>query len=163
MKERSNFKESARHLKRLTGLLIVFFLAIAGLLLYLLADPTLSAFTNNRETDLVVVEKEGESTEEIDKIENGIHVRTGFVDGEGLMTVVNNCTNCHSAKLVTQNRMTAEGWKATIDWMQETQNLWELGENEAIIINYLATHYAPERKGRRENLTNIEWYELKEP
>jgi hypothetical protein len=95
-----------------------------------------------------------------DLIENGIHVRTGFVEGEGLMAVINNCTNCHSAKLVTQNRMSKEGWIATIQWMQETQNLWDLGGNEEVIVNYLAVHYAPMKKGRREGLTNIEWYEL---
>ena len=99
--------------------------------------------------------------DDFDKIENGIHLRTGFAEGEGLMVVVNNCTNCHSAKLVTQNRMSIDGWRATIKWMQETQNLWDLGKNEDIIINYLATYYAPESKGRRQNLNNIEWYELK--
>lgn len=96
-----------------------------------------------------------------DQVENGIHLRTGFAEGEGLMTVVANCTACHSAKLVTQNRMTREGWEQTIRWMQKTQNLWDLGANEAIILDYLAAHYAPEKKGRRQNLTNIEWYELK--
>ena len=97
-----------------------------------------------------------------DLIENGIHVRTGFVVDEGLMTVINNCTNCHSAKLVTQNRMSKERWIATIKWMQETQNLWDLGGNEEIIVTYLAKHYAPVKKGRREGLTNIEWYDLEE-
>jgi len=77
-----------------------------------------------------------------------------------LMTVVNNCTNCHSAKLVTQNRMSKERWRATIRWMQETQNLWDLGKNEEIIVDYLATYYAPTEKGRRQNLENIEWYAL---
>lgn len=95
------------------------------------------------------------------RIENGIHVRTGFVDGEGLNLVIANCTNCHSAKLVTQNRMSRERWEATIDWMQKTQNLWDLGENEEAIVNYLATHYAPTSVGRRQNLKNIEWYDLK--
>ena len=95
-------------------------------------------------------------------IENGIHVRTGLVEAEGLMTVVNNCTNCHSAQLVTQNRMNKERWRTTIEWMQKTQNLWDLGENEEIIINYLVTNYPPKKKGRREALTNIEWYALKE-
>ncbi len=95
-----------------------------------------------------------------DQVENGIHLRTGFADGEGLMAVVTNCTACHSAKLVTQNRMTREGWEQTIRWMQQTQNLWDLGANEAIILDYLAAHYAPEKKGRRQNLTDIEWYEL---
>lgn len=97
--------------------------------------------------------------EDEDKIENGIHVRTGFVEDIGLMETVNNCTNCHSSKLVTQNRMSKERWVATIKWMQETQNLWDLGGNEAIIVNYLAKNYAPENKGRRENLSNIDWYE----
>ena len=45
--------------------------------------------------------------------------------------------------------------------MQETQNLWDLGSGEEIIVNYLATHYAPTEKGRRQNLADIEWYELK--
>ncbi|MEM9867699.1 MAG: monoheme cytochrome C, partial [Bacteroidota bacterium] len=97
-----------------------------------------------------------------DLIENGIHVATGFVDADGLTEVIQNCTNCHSAKLVTQNRMTKEGWVATIRWMQETQNLWDLGNNEEIIVNYLAANYAPDKKGRRDILTGIEWYALEE-
>ncbi len=97
-----------------------------------------------------------------DKIENGIHLRTGLIEAEGLTEVVNNCTNCHSAQLVIQNRMSAERWAATIRWMQETQNLWDLGANEDIIINYLVTNYPPEDKGRRAVLTDIEWYELEE-
>ncbi len=96
------------------------------------------------------------------KIENGIHLRTGLIEAEGLTEVVNNCTNCHSAQLVIQNRMSAERWAATIRWMQETQNLWDLGANEDIIINYLVTNYPPDDKGRRAVLTDIEWYELKE-
>ena len=100
--------------------------------------------------------------DDFDKIENGIHIRTGLVDAEGLMTVVNNCTNCHSAKLVTQNRMNEERWISTIRWMQETQNLWDLGPNEEVIVNYLVTNYPPTKKGRREILKDIEWYELKE-
>src|SRR5690606_31969818 len=93
-------------------------------------------------------------------IENKIHAPTGLVEGEGLTEVINNCTNCHSAKLIIQNRMNREMWLESIRWMQETQNLWDLGENEEIILNYLSTHYAPEEKGRREPLTNIEWYNL---
>ena len=57
--------------------------------------------------------------------------------------------------------MSKERWLATIRWMQETQNLWDLGENETAIVNYLAKNYAPNKVGRRQNLTNIDWYELK--
>lgn len=115
------------------------------------------------------VETQGEeySTEGFIQIEekdivDGIHVPTGLKNAEGLKAVVNNCTNCHSAKLVMQNRMTAERWAATIDWMQESQNLWDLGENEQVIIDYLVTNYPPERKGRRASLKDIEWYELED-
>ena len=56
--------------------------------------------------------------------------------------------------------MSAERWNETIEWMQETQNLWDLGENQEVIVNYLVTNYPPDvAGGRRSNLTNIEWYE----
>jgi len=99
--------------------------------------------------------------EDPDRTENGIHVRTGLIDAPGLQETVNNCTNCHSAKLVMQNRMNAERWHATIRWMQETQNLWPLGDNEKIIVDYLVTNYPPKNKGRREGLADVDWYELK--
>lgn len=98
--------------------------------------------------------------EDEDRIVNGIHVQTGLIDAKGMRTVINNCTNCHSAKLVTQNRMDAESWNTTIKWMQDTQNLWELGENQKVIVNYLVANYPLLKKGRRDILKNIEWYEL---
>lgn len=82
------------------------------------------------------------------------------VDDE-LPLVIQNCTGCHSAKLIAQNRATREGWKNMIVWMQETQNLWDLGPNEDKILDYLTRHYSPERVGRRKNLENIVWYDLK--
>ncbi len=159
MEKKHDFQETAYLIRRLGLILFSFFVAIAAVFIYIMADPTLSVFRGKPEMELVEVE-EFKEEDDFDKIEDGIHVRTGFMEGEGLMTVVNNCTNCHSAKLVTQNRMSAEGWRATIKWMQETQNLWDLGKNEDVIVSYLATFYAPEKKGRRQNLSNIEWYEL---
>ena len=161
MNPEEKFQQNARAIHKMLGLIFVFFAVIGGMLVYLLIDPGLTAFDSGPATELVAVATEAPE-EDFDKIENGIHLRTGFVEGEGLMTVVNNCTNCHSAKLVTQNRMSRDRWEATIRWMQETQNLWDLGNNEAIILDYLATYYAPEKKGRRQNLTNIEWYVLEE-
>ncbi len=159
MEQPNKFEESAALIRKLSVTLFVFFFAIAGIILYLMVDPNLSAFSSKPKTTLTLVE-ETEVKDDFDAIENGIHLRTGFIADDGLMTVVNNCTNCHSAKLVTQNRMTRENWANTIKWMQETQNLWDLGDNEDIILDYLAKNYAPEKKGRRENLTNIEWYTL---
>lgn len=134
----------------------IFFSFIASILLLFSIYYPASLFNKQKENNVAY----NDILEDEDKIENGIHVRTGLIDADGLMTVVNNCTNCHSAKLVTQNRMNTERWNTTIKWMQETQNLWDLGENQKIIVNYLVTNYPPQAKGRRMNLTDIEWYEL---
>lgn len=100
------------------------------------------------------------------RIENGVHVQTGLLDGEGLNLVIAHCTACHSAQLVTQNRADRDGWKKMIVWMQETQNLWDLGTQEETILDYLAKNYAPEEAEsgnfRRAPLKDIEWYELKQ-
>jgi hypothetical protein len=149
------FQEKIKKAEK-TAYRAIYVLALATTLLtYSIYDPTFSIFKNDTK-NLAYNAIEGDE----DKIEKGIHVRTGLVDADGLMTVVNNCTNCHSAKLVTQNRMNKERWNATIEWMQDTQGLWNLGGNQEIIVNYLVKNYPVIDKGRRENLTNIEWYEL---
>ena len=95
------------------------------------------------------------------EVVDGKDVLTGLLAGEGLLQVKANCLSCHSAKLIAQNRFTRDGWHAKIVWMQETQGLWDLGENEPLILDYLAEHYAPEtRASRRQPLTDVEWYRL---
>lgn len=159
MQEKDTFQQQARAIYRLMLGLFGIFGLMAAVILYMMADPQLTLFKGAPETEYVAVVP---AEDDYDKIENGIHVRTGLVDAEGLMTVVNNCTNCHSAQLVIQNRMNEERWISTIRWMQETQNLWDLGKNEEIIVNYLVTNYPPKKKGRREVLTNIDWYVLED-
>jgi hypothetical protein len=138
-------------------LFFTLFVITGGGIMYYMYHPDGLDF--NSKSDAIVAVP---IVEDEDRIENGIHMKTGLVEAEGLMIVVNNCTNCHSAKLVTQNRMNTERWNATIKWMQETQNLWDLGGNQEIIVNYLVTNYPPIAKGRRMILTNLEWYELAE-
>ncbi len=95
------------------------------------------------------------------EIVEGVHMETGLADDPDLPLIITNCTACHSAILITQNRASREGWKEMIDWMQETQNLWDLGENEEIILGYLEKNYSPDkRQTRRRNLEHIEWYNL---
>lgn len=97
-----------------------------------------------------------------DKVENGIHLRTGMIWDKNLKYIEANCLACHSSKLITQNRATRDGWKLMIRWMQETQGLHDLGQDETYVLDYLSTHYAPKETGRRPNLDieNIEWYVL---
>jgi hypothetical protein len=74
---------------------------------------------------------------------------TGFVIGEHYEIVRAHCTACHSAKLVTQNRMTRDNWLTTIRWMQKSQGLWPLGDQEPKILDYLESHYSPIAVSRR--------------
>lgn len=157
MEEHLKFKEQVKSIYRVLATLLLLSGVIAITIMYLMTDPTLSLFKKpSLESEYVIAPIE----EDEDKIENGVHVRTGLIEAEGLMEVVYNCTNCHSSKLVIQNRMNKESWIATIRWMQETQNLADLGLNEEIIVNYLVTNYPPVKKGRREILSNIDWYNL---
>ncbi|MFY0690177.1 MAG: cytochrome C [Cyclobacteriaceae bacterium] len=153
MSEEKDVLKFVRYALRITS--VAFALIIVALIATLMMAFDPGFFENKEETAIAQVKNEDPN-----QIENGIHVRTGLVEGEGLMTVVNNCTHCHSSKLIIQNRMSAERWNATIRWMQETQNLGDLGENQATIVKYLTTYYPVKRKGRREKLTNIDWYEL---
>jgi hypothetical protein len=150
----SEYKKLLKKAERLAYLALTALILSLGLLYFKVYDPTFSMLKNNSESLTEIVDE--------DQIVDGIHVRTGFVDDKGLMTVVNNCTNCHSAQLAIQNRMNADRWNATIKWMQETQGLWPLRENQKIIVDYLVKNYPPIEKGRRAGLSNIQWYELKE-
>ena len=74
---------------------------------------------------------------------------SGFVVSEHYEIVRAHCTACHSAKLVTQNRMTRDNWLETIRWMQKSQGLWPLGDQEQKILDYLESHYSPIAVSRR--------------
>ena len=86
---------------------------------------------------------------------------TGLIVSEHLDLVIANCTGCHSSKLITQFHTDREGWLEKIRWMQQKQKLWDLGESESKILDYLAKNYPPNEKvNRRAALKNIEWYRL---
>jgi hypothetical protein len=87
-----------------------------------------------------------------------------LIDAPELVTVQKHCSGCHSNRLIAQNKNTREGWKETIQWMQATQGLWDLGKDEVQILDYLSANYAPQNSGRRANLTFAEsdWYFLKD-
>ena len=161
MDKKERFLQEVKVLTKSSSLFTIAFFGIGFFLMFLVLFPDTKLF--DKSPNITTEEVVADSLEENSEIEikDGIHTETGFIAANGLEAVINNCTNCHSAKLVTQNRMTREGWLTTIRWMQKTQNLWDLGDQESIILDYLAKNYAPENKGRRQNLTVEEWYELK--
>ena len=86
---------------------------------------------------------------------------TGLVISEHLNLVIAHCTACHSSKLITQFHTDRQGWLEKIRWMQQKQKLWDLGEAEPKILDYLSKNYPPtEKVNRRANLKKIDWYKL---
>lgn len=89
---------------------------------------------------------------------------SGLVIDDAMPIVKGNCTACHSSKIILQSHFSKEKWLERIRWMQRTQKLWDLGENEPVILDYLAKYYGPINApfdGRRMPLEPIRWYPLK--
>lgn len=156
----------------LIATLSMFVLAIIFCLSYLLLGDSFDDLTKHQKLSPEEIEKYNKRADarlavahqeaNWDKIVDGIHVRSGFYADPNMKTVIAACTSCHSSKLVTQNRATRSGWESMIRWMQATQGLPDLGENEPVILDYLAKYYAPKAAGRRANLDikEVEWYIL---
>ena len=51
------------------------------------------------------------------------------------------CTRCHSAKMITQARLSRDRWEELVRWMQKTQGLQDLGDDEETILDYLGSYY----------------------
>ena len=79
---------------------------------------------------------------------------TGLVIAAGWEVARAHCGACHSYSLVTAQRGDADFWVSTIRWMQNTQNLWQIPqEQEADLIAYLAANYSESDWGRRTPLS----------
>ena len=92
-----------------------------------------------------------------------IDAESGLIDAANLTMVKAQCTSCHSAKLILQHRFTRAGWTERIRWMQKYHKLWNLGDTEKPVLDYLSTHYGPvpaKAQGRRAPLQGVNWYSL---
>jgi hypothetical protein len=93
-----------------------------------------------------------------------IDAETGLANDPNLMMVKSQCLACHSSKLILQHRFTRTGWQERIRWMQKYHKLWELGESEKVVLDYLEKHYGPQTavhvQSRRAPLKDIKWYKL---
>ncbi len=96
-------------------------------------------------TFIAVVQTTSVSALEIDKT-------TGLIAAPGIELVKAHCIACHSPRLITQNKADRQGWLSLIRWMQNSQGLWPLGDNEPIILDYLSANYGPQKMGRRNSL-----------
>jgi cytochrome c5 len=85
--------------------------------------------------------------------EPAIDPMTGFKMTGDWEIVRANCVACHSAKLITQQRGSAQQWLTMIRWMQKKQNLWQFDPvTEEKIVTYLAENYPPSDAQRRAAL-----------
>lgn len=156
--QRRLLDQTVRHLNRLvTASLVIVAIALVNIM-----APDTAERWWGAEPEVEALHAEAPEAISDTLIVDGIHVATGLVVDDGFIQVKATCLACHSAKLVTQNRATRDGWKKMIRWMQETQNLWDLGTNEELILDYLAKHYAPDEAGRRPNLPSPTWYVLED-
>lgn len=52
-----------------------------------------------------------------------------------------HCSSCHSGRLLAQHSMSREDWQKNIRRMQSDENLWDLGDAEAAVLDYLSDIY----------------------
>lgn len=86
---------------------------------------------------------------------------TGLAVDARLPLVRAHCTACHSSKLILQSHLNRQEWIEKIRWMQRTQKLWNLGEAEPVILDYLVAYHGPLEQpfdGRRLPLVAPRWY-----
>ena len=79
-----------------------------------------------------------------------------LIVAEGWQNVQENCTECHSSLLITQNSGSRTVWESRIRWMQNTQGLKALDPKvEEAILSYLATNYGQKSASRRAPLNTL--------
>lgn len=92
-----------------------------------------------------------------------IEPNTGLIMAPNYELVMAHCTACHSSRIILQYGANRETWLEKIRWMQKYHKLWDLGESEPKILDYLAKNYPPSTKvARRKPLGVIKWYDLNE-
>ncbi|GAB3760215.1 hypothetical protein GCM10028817_35860 [Spirosoma pomorum] len=90
-----------------------------------------------------------------------VDAETGLAVDDNMVLVKGQCTVCHSSKLILQSHFDRDKWVERIRWMQRTQKLWDLGETEKPILDYLVKHYGPlpvNFDGRRLPLDPPKWH-----
>lgn len=69
---------------------------------------------------------------------------SGLPEGPGQLETFGNCTGCHSAMIITQQRFDRRTWDEVLDWMVESQGMWVMPpETRETVLEYLVTHFGP--------------------
>ena len=69
-----------------------------------------------------------------------------MVRAPGASETFDACTPCHSERIVVQQGLTREQWDELMVWMVEEQEMEPIEDSAfAVILDYLAEHYGPDR------------------
>lgn len=71
----------------------------------------------------------------------GVDKTSGLIMAPGWEVVNGQCNACHTSLIVAQNSGTREQWRETIQWMVDTQGLWDLSDTWDPVLDYLSTYY----------------------
>lgn len=66
---------------------------------------------------------------------------TGLIMAPGWEVVKQQCNACHTSLIIPQNVGSREVWRETIQWMIDTQGLWDLSDTWEPVLDYLETYY----------------------
>lgn len=65
-------------------------------------------------------------------------------DSEGTWLLVRaHCTSCHSSQILKNVRLSRNAWQDVIQRMRDEEGLWDLGEDESKILDYLTMYFGP--------------------
>ena len=75
------------------------------------------------------------------------------MDAEGNWKLIKAyCNVCHSERLLTQQQLDRTNWSKAIKRMQAQENLWDLGDNESKVLDYLSTYYGASSKPKTQRV-----------
>ncbi|WP_299802037.1 cytochrome C [uncultured Shewanella sp.] len=66
---------------------------------------------------------------------------SGLIMAPGWEMVNYQCNACHTTLIIPQNKGNREVWRDTIQWMVDTQGLWDLSDTWDPVLDYLSTYY----------------------
>lgn len=76
-----------------------------------------------------------------------------YVDADENWKLVKvNCSSCHSGRLLAQHRLDRAGWLKSIQRMQAEEELWDLGDAQSKVLDYLSTYYGNESKSSTQRV-----------
>ncbi|QYX64781.1 cytochrome C [Shewanella putrefaciens] len=74
-------------------------------------------------------------------VEYPVDPQSGLIMAPGWELVNYQCNACHTSMIVTQNRGDKGFWQETLQWMVDTQGLWDLSDTWEPTLSYLSTYY----------------------